>query len=112
VWALVVAGAAVFLYFLAALLVMAGISQHITPDATPQEVQQALLEDMRAGNVPATVIVGSLLGMVSMACWVAGIVLGILALTRSPARRGLAVGSLVLGGLMFGLFCMGAVNYF
>ena len=75
------------------------------PDATPQEVQQAVMDQMSGGAVPGWLAAGSLILMAGGALWVAGLVCGIISVAK-PGRRGLAVGSLALCGVTLVTCCV------
>jgi len=96
------------------LAVASKVSSLVGPGATPEEARRAMLDlqksmmtDMEAGILPSWFIglAGCLVLMLML--WVAGVVLGILAVRR-PVRRRTAVAALVTAGLLPLLICLGS----
>jgi hypothetical protein len=106
-WALLSACAAVVAYLAANAVAGWGLMQLVGPEATGEEAQRAMMELAQAATLPSWVITFLVLLMAAFGFWVAGLVCGILAIRR-PARRWMAIGSLVLSGLLPLLTCCGA----
>ena len=113
-WALAVSGLALGLFVVINLAVASKVSSLVGPGATPEEARRAMLDlqksmmaDMEAGILPSWFIglAGCLVLMLML--WVAGVVLGILAVRR-PVRRRTAVAALVTTGLLPLLICLGS----
>ena len=104
-WALGLAVASLILNVVFRATVVPRIFELAGPDASPQEAQQVILDQMAGGAVPGWLLVGSLAFMAACAAWAAGLVCGIIAVTR-PGRRRMAVGSLALCGLTLVLCCL------
>jgi hypothetical protein len=113
-WALAVSGLALALFVAINLAVTSKIASLVGPGATPEEARRAMLDlqksmmtDMEAGTMPSWFLglAGCLVLMLMF--WVAGVVLGILAVRR-PVRRRMAVTALVLAGLPLLLVCLGS----
>ncbi|HUU84071.1 MAG TPA: hypothetical protein VM243_11265 [Phycisphaerae bacterium] len=110
VWAIVLALAAPVFYFVSSTLFYLWQRELIGPDANPEEIQQTIMEQAQAGNMPAGVMGGCLLLLVAFGLWVAGLACGIAALRRASRRR-LAIAALVLSGVLPLIACLGMVLY-
>ncbi len=76
------------------------------PEATPEQMQQALFKQISGGQMPGWLIAGSAAIVACLAFWVAGLVCGLIAVTR-PGRRRLAYAGLGLSGLTLFFCCLG-----
>lgn len=106
VWAMVLACGAVVLFLAYNVLAAKWLLDLVGPNATPEEAQRVLMEQIQAGNMPPWVIAAVFLMLAVFGLWTAGLICGISAL-RKPTRRGLAVGSLAVCGVLLLLLCVG-----
>ena len=101
VWALGLASAALLLNLISSVL-LAGHASEFADPAGAQEMTKRMLE----GEMPSWFAWAVLSSAAVLACWLAGIICGIIALRR-PTGRGLAIASLAISGVMLVLFCAG-----
>ena len=104
-WAAGLAAASLAFNVVFKLTVVPRMLDLVAPDATPQELQQAVMDLMSGGDIPGWLATGSLMFAAACALWVAGLVCGIIAVAR-PERRGLAIGSLALCGVTLVTCCI------
>ncbi|MFQ5490137.1 MAG: hypothetical protein ACE5GE_05385 [Phycisphaerae bacterium] len=104
-WALGLSVAGLALWLAFSFTAAPKIRELAGPQATPEELQQALLEQIRSGT-PDWMVMASLTVLASLAAWVAGLVCGIIAMAQ-PNRSRLAVGSLVVSALTILSCCVG-----
>jgi hypothetical protein len=102
--ALAVASLVLFLGF--RLAVVPRMWELAGPDATPEEAQEAIFEQVSEGPMPVWLLAGGLAVLGAVALWGAGLVCGIVAATR-PERRGLAIAALVVCALTMLTCCIG-----
>ncbi|MHC4066193.1 MAG: hypothetical protein ACYSUI_17085 [Planctomycetota bacterium] len=106
VWAMALTALAVLAYFVSNVLVVAWLKDLVSPGASIEETQRAIMEEVQGGNMSGWLIACLVLMLAMLGFWIAGLVCGITAL-RKPARRGLAIGSLILSGCFLLLLCVG-----
>ena len=87
--ALGLAGASFVLFIGFRLAVVPRMWELAGPDATPEEAQEAIFEQISEGSMPVWLMAGGLAVLASVALWGAGLVCGIVARAR-PAPRGRA----------------------
>jgi hypothetical protein len=115
VWALVLSCLALAVFIATNVIMAVVVIDRIGPSPTPEEQQAAVadlqkewMEQVQAGKFPPELVAMGLSMIAMFLAWIAGIVLGIVALQR-PARRGMAIASLVISAVMPLLMCLGVV---
>ena len=104
-WAIMLACAAPVLFVAYSMLVFARIQALVGPNPTPEEARQAVMDLAESGDLPGWLIGAFLLLIAAFGSWTAGLICGIIAVRR-PARRRLAVASLVVCGGLLVLMCV------
>ncbi len=101
VWSIVLSSAALVLYVAGSVLAAIGLLGFLGPDATPQQMQDVVEDVIQRGELPTALAIGVCAVMLALPCWLVGLVLGIIALSRTRAQRGLVIISLVICGVLF-----------
>jgi hypothetical protein len=84
------------------------ILEAVGTDATPEEVQRFVQEQVESGQPPEWLVTSMLVFLLSGLLWLAGLVCGIIGVTR-PVRRRTAVAALGILGVAPLMMCLGLV---
>jgi hypothetical protein len=104
VWAVAMAIAAFVLPFVPYLLFPQDMKQFEGPDA-----YQRLTDDIGKGQMPKGIEKIAVVGLLTLLCWVGGVVCGFVSLVRYRSQRALAITALSICGLLLLMNCAGTL---